>query len=281
MNYLLEHNLYSQAILSSRQILDLLTWMTGTSTPRPTSTTYAWCLFPRIGAVSPDREHKPAYILSVIRQESLFEPRPLLRPGTRVMQIVPATGEEIATQLNWPPEYKDDDLERATIAIPLGARYLARQKDLFNGDLFAVLAAYNGGPGNALAWNDLAKDDQDLFLEVIRAEETRTYIMQIFEFYNIYRLIYEQRPEEQKRVTRNEGEVPHHRYLFLTYSHQIINLNGFSMNPANACMKRAARRRPSPGDRRRWWPSRIRFTGRPPRQAPFVEALTARMWSAG
>jgi hypothetical protein len=56
---------------------------------------------------------------------------------------------------------------------------------------YATLAAYNGGPGNTIIWNRLPVDDPDLLLEVIRAEETRKYIMQIYEFFNIYRLIYE------------------------------------------------------------------------------------------
>ena len=76
------------------------------------------------------------------------------------------------------------------VSIRLGVHYLARQDDAFNNDLFAALAAYNGGPGNAAAWLDLANNDPDLFLEVIRIQETRTYIMQIFEFYGLYERLY-------------------------------------------------------------------------------------------
>ena len=135
------------------------------------------------------------YLLSVVRQESLFEP--FARSGSDargLMQVVPATGQEVASQLNWPPDYDVSDLYRPYVSIPLGAHYLARQRDLFGGSLYAALAAYNGGPGNTLIWNELAGGDPDLLLEVIRADETRKYITQIFEFFNIYRLIYEEKP---------------------------------------------------------------------------------------
>ncbi len=39
-----------------------------------------------------------------------------------------------------------------------------------------MLAAYNGGPGNTLYWQELAGEDMDLFLETIRIQETRNYI---------------------------------------------------------------------------------------------------------
>jgi len=76
------------------------------------------------------------------------------------------------------------------VSIRLGAHYLARQRDAFNGDMFAALAAYNGGPGNTSIWEGLANNDPDLFLETIRITETRTYIMQIFEFYGLYVRLY-------------------------------------------------------------------------------------------
>jgi soluble lytic murein transglycosylase len=59
-----------------------------------------------------------------------------------------------------------------------------------DGDLYAALAAYNGGPGNAKAWRDLSGGDPDLFLEVVRFEETRNYIRNIYEIYVIYRRLY-------------------------------------------------------------------------------------------
>lgn len=130
-------------------------------------------------------------LFSLIRQESMFNPLAGSSAGARgLMQLMPATGSEIAGQLGWPANFSVDDLWRANINIHLGSRYLARQRDYFNGDLFSALAAYNAGPGNVQIWRDLAGGDPDLFLEIIRFEETRNYLMQIVEFEHIYRIIY-------------------------------------------------------------------------------------------
>jgi len=110
------------------------------------------------------------------------------------MQIIPSTGEDIAQNLGWPPDYSSDDLFRPMVNITLGIDYLDTQRNVFNGDLFAALAAYNGGPGNAREWYQLAQGDHDLFLEIIRFPETRNYIRHVYEIFTIYRMIYNRTP---------------------------------------------------------------------------------------
>ena len=198
MGFLLEHNIYRSAILCSRQILDLagLDDAGTLRAPRFFNHIRFGVYFRDLVTQEAQKQGlNPLFMLSVIRQESLFEPFAQSGAGARgLMQIIPATGDEIASQLNWPPSYQTSDLDRPMVSIPFGALYLARQRDYFKGSLFATLAAYNGGPGNTIAWLDLSNGDPDLFLEVIRADETHLYITQIFEFYNLYRLIYEQNP---------------------------------------------------------------------------------------
>jgi soluble lytic murein transglycosylase len=67
---------------------------------------------------------------------------------------------------------------------------MASNLKLLDGDLYATLAAYNAGPGNASVWKELAGDDPDLLLEVVRFQETRDYIRYIYEIYTIYRTLY-------------------------------------------------------------------------------------------
>ena len=110
------------------------------------------------------------------------------------MQIIPTTGEEIANNLGWPSDYTPDDLFRPVVNIKFGIDYLDSRLDLFDRNLYPALAAYNGGPGNASSWLDLAPEDNDLFLEVIRYSETRNYIRGIFEIFTIYRLTYDRTP---------------------------------------------------------------------------------------
>jgi soluble lytic murein transglycosylase len=137
----------------------------------------------------------PLFLFSLVRQESLFES--FVRSSAAangLMQIIPSTGESIAKNLGWPPDYTTSDLYRPVVNIKFGTDYLAAQREYFDGDLYAALAAYNGGPGNSLQWKKLAQGDQDLFLEVIRFSETRNYIRSIYEVFNIYRRIYNRTP---------------------------------------------------------------------------------------
>ncbi|MFN2302362.1 MAG: tetratricopeptide repeat protein [Anaerolineales bacterium] len=134
----------------------------------------------------------PLLLLAIIRQESTFEGFIRSGAGARgLMQIIPSTGEQLARELNWPQNYTADDLYRPYVSLLFGANYLKKQRNYFDGDLFAMLAAYNGGPGNTIVWNDLTpSDDPDLFLEIVRIEETRNYIRLINETYYIYRWLY-------------------------------------------------------------------------------------------
>jgi soluble lytic murein transglycosylase len=111
-----------------------------------------------------------------------------------LMQLMPATGKEMAENLNWPPDFSNSDLWRPDVNITLGTRYLMNQRDYLGGNIAASLAAYNAGPGNAQKWLELSNGDMDLFLEIIRFEETRNYLMQIGEFLNIYNMIYQLSP---------------------------------------------------------------------------------------
>jgi soluble lytic murein transglycosylase len=74
--------------------------------------------------------------------------------------------------------------------VTLGATYLAQQRIRFNDDLFIALAAYNAGPEAAPIWRNLSGPDSDLFVEVVRSEETRNYIRSIYEIYSMYKSLY-------------------------------------------------------------------------------------------
>jgi soluble lytic murein transglycosylase len=146
-------------------------------------------------SASQEENLPPLLLASLIRQESMFEGFVESSAGARgIMQILPATGEEMATNLSWPQDFTPDDLYRPSVSIKLGAHFLRRQIDFFDGDIAAGLAAYNGGATNTNIWRTFANNDQDLFLEVIRFEETRNYLMQISDFLNIYSSIYERNP---------------------------------------------------------------------------------------
>lgn len=194
-NHLLEIGLYRSAIFCMRQVLTLA----GRDTQASSLTAPPYFNHVRYGLYYHDlileEEQKygldPLLMFSVIRQESLFEGFVRSTAGARgLMQVIPTTGAEIQGELNWPPAYTADDLYRPIVSVRFGAHYLAKHRDLFGGNLYAALAAYNGGPGNAAIWNQLANNDPDLLVELIRFEETRNYIRLIYEIHGTYQLIY-------------------------------------------------------------------------------------------
>ncbi len=194
-NYLLELGLYRSAILAARQTLTLAGLDEhAESMMAPPYFGYVRYGLYYSGLVLPDAQANgfdPLFLFSVIRQESLFEGFVSSSAGARgLMQIIPSTGAQINSQLGWPLEYDDKDLYRPDVSVAFGTHYLAGNRKALEGDLYAALAAYNAGPGNALAWKQLAGNDPDLFLESVRFQETRDYIRNIYEIYVIYRRLY-------------------------------------------------------------------------------------------
>jgi len=194
-NHLLDVGLYRPAILAARQTLSIAgldEHVESMMAPIYFSHTRYGLYYADIIPINAQANGiDPLFLYSVIRQESLFEGFAVSNASARgLMQIIPSTGADMAGYLSWPPNYDANDLYRADVSVAFGAHYLARNRDLLNKDLYAALAAYNGGPGNALEWQKLAKGDPDLFLETVRFEETRNYIRNIYEIYVVYRRLY-------------------------------------------------------------------------------------------
>lgn len=197
-NYLIELGFYRTAIFAAREVLNLNQMDDAATMNAPIyfnhvrfGSYYRELVIPIAQAYN----FHPLFLFSVVRQESLFAGWVQSSAGARgLMQIIPTTGESIAAQAGWPPNYTAKDLYRPKVSLTFGADYLSDQRDYFDGDLFVALAAYNGGPGNAAIWKELAGNDQDLFVEVIRFEETRRYIQGIYEIFSIYRRIYDRTP---------------------------------------------------------------------------------------
>ena len=196
--YLSDLGMYRQAILAARQVLDLAGLDDAGTLTAPVLFNHI-----RFGAyfsdlVAPEAQaygFDPLFVWSTMRQESLFDASIKSIAGAYgLMQVMPATGEEIVARLGWPADYTQADLLRPDVNLTLGLNYLARQREYLGGDLYAALAAYNGGPVNAAIWQALAKGDPDLFVEVIRFDETRNYLKGIYEVFTIYSRLYARVP---------------------------------------------------------------------------------------
>jgi soluble lytic murein transglycosylase len=195
INYLLKLGLYRSAVFAARQVLTLagLDEHTESMMAPPYFSHVRYGLY-YSDLVIPDAQTNgfdPLFIFSVMRQESLFEGFVNSSAGARgLMQIVPTTGAQIVSEIGWPFNYDENDLYRPDVSLTLGTYYLGKNRNLLDGDLYAALAAYNGGPGNASQWKQLSGEDPDLFLESVRFEETRNYIRNIYEIYVIYKRLY-------------------------------------------------------------------------------------------
>ncbi len=194
MNWFLDLGLYQPAIYNVREVIRLAGLDEATSHLAPDYLRYV-----RFGPYFGELFMPEAlshgmdglFLLSVSRQESLFESFATSYAAARgLMQIIPSTGEYIAALEGWPPGYTADDLYRPIVSVRLGARYLSDQSDLFNGDLYAALAAYNAGPGNSSIWKELSQEDPDLFLEIIRLQQPRDYIRSIAWAFSEYQALY-------------------------------------------------------------------------------------------
>lgn len=194
-NYLVDLGLYRSGITAMRQVLTLggMKDQASSMLAPPYFTHVRYGLYYRdlILAAAQTNDLDPLLLFSLVRQESLFEGFASSTQGARgLMQIVPQTGADISRALGWPFNFQPDQLYRANVSIAFGSYYLASSRRALDGDLYAALAAYNGGPSNASAWRQLGQGDPDLFLESVRAQESRTYIRSIYEIYVIYRRLY-------------------------------------------------------------------------------------------
>jgi hypothetical protein len=90
----------------------------------------------------------PMFLLALIRVESAFSRQAVSRKGARgLMQVMPATGEEVARKLGieWDGPHQLHDLETN---VRLGVFYLDFLLEYYAGNYKFALTAYNRGPFN-------------------------------------------------------------------------------------------------------------------------------------
>jgi soluble lytic murein transglycosylase-like protein/tetratricopeptide (TPR) repeat protein len=127
----------------------------------------------------------PSLVLAFVRIETRFQAGAVSPAGARgLMQLMPATAAQIGgrgavAHLNDP-----------TYNMTLGQRYIAQLLDKYNGNLVELAAAYNAGPGKVTQWiaaREGKEDDVLLFIESMRAPETRLYVKRVLMYHWLYR----------------------------------------------------------------------------------------------
>ena len=160
-------------------------------------------------------EHKKwlvdkALVLAMIRQESAFWRKATSRSGARgLMQLMPNTAYHISGDKS--VKRNKDKLFDLDYNLKLGQQYISYllAKPFIEGNLFFMLTAYNGGPGNLVKWQKGARDGDDplMFIEVIPAAETRIYIERVVANYWIYNLRFGTENKTLEQVAAGEWTV--------------------------------------------------------------------------
>ena len=124
-----------------------------------------------------------ALLLAIAKQESGFNPRARNPSGaTGLMQLMPATARTVGAA---------GHLTDPQVNLDLGQRYVKRLLDAdgVKGNLLALAAAYNVGPGTVSHWMQTIKpgDDALLFLESMPFRETRSLVVHVMTNFWAYR----------------------------------------------------------------------------------------------
>lgn len=128
-------------------------------------------------------------IYAVMRQESSFRPE-VVSPAQAIglLQILPSTGERLAREVGI--DFHPERLREPPVNVQLGAHYLRKLLDVFDGSLPLAVASYNAGPNAVLRWLEGARGlDLDLFVARIPYGETRTYVERVVSNYARYRYL--------------------------------------------------------------------------------------------
>lgn len=139
-----------------------------------------------------ERGLDPFLMAALMRQESAFWHEALSRADARgLMQVLPATGRELARARGPRGFDADEHLYRPEINLHLGMSFFSDMKRRFGEDLSIVLSAYNAGPTRALRWRKYPEaGDLPRFVERIPFTETRGYVKNVLRNREIYAWLY-------------------------------------------------------------------------------------------
>jgi soluble lytic murein transglycosylase len=121
-------------------------------------------------------------LMSLIRQESAFDPRARSRAGALgLMQVMPMTGRKVAG-------VSSRKLREVDTNLQVGAKYFGMLLSQFDNDVELALASYNAGPHRVKDWlKRYPVRDRILFNDLIPFKETREYVAAIVRNYFFYR----------------------------------------------------------------------------------------------
>ncbi|HYC92231.1 MAG TPA: lytic transglycosylase domain-containing protein [Thermoanaerobaculia bacterium] len=136
-------------------------------------------------------EADPTLVLSIMREESRFNPRAKSQAAARgLLQFIITTARDIGRDVGL-VDVDPEDLYDPRVIIQLGAKYISELGGQFGGNRYRVAAAYNAGPKQVALWNRIqAGNGDDYFLTAVNFDETKHYVRKVMNSYERYRSIY-------------------------------------------------------------------------------------------
>jgi soluble lytic murein transglycosylase len=133
----------------------------------------------------------PALVLSIMREESRFNPRAKSEAAARgLLQFIITTARQIGREVGI-VDVSPEDLYDPRVIIRLGAKYISTLAQQLGGNRYAVAAAYNAGPHQVALWTRLAPAPGDDYLfSAINFDETKHYVRKVMNSYERYAEIY-------------------------------------------------------------------------------------------
>ncbi|WP_412470997.1 transglycosylase SLT domain-containing protein [Halobacteriovorax sp. RT-2-4] len=131
-------------------------------------------------------EIDPLLVLSIIRQESAFNPNARSAVGALgLMQLMPATARQMTNFR------KTDEILIPHRNIDAGVRYFKSLLNKFDGNIIYALSSYNAGPHKVTKWakNLMDVEDPIFQIEQIPYKETRLYVKLIYRNFFFYNLM--------------------------------------------------------------------------------------------
>ena len=144
-----------------------------------------------------EKDIDPYIILSLIRQESAFNPKARSPVGARgLMQIMPQTAKQISRNIS------SRALNNPKMNLKLGINYFIKLYNKYDKNLIYTLAAYNAGENRVKRWKkEYFKNYSSLHvIESIPIKETNLYVKFVFRNLFFYKLI---------NGHQDDSEMPH------------------------------------------------------------------------
>jgi soluble lytic murein transglycosylase len=127
-------------------------------------------------------------VRSIIKKESNLNLEAISNKGAvGLMQIMPKTAREIATQLRV-SDYSPEKLKEPQINIMFGTYYLKKLLDYYNNNLTLALAAYNAGIENVDMWRKEIPNVSSNSTK-IPFNETKNYVKSVMFIYKVHKFI--------------------------------------------------------------------------------------------